>query len=52
MRNRACAAIELGNLGQKAKDAIPSLTDALRDPSEDVVMAARIALEQIGRSSE
>ena len=51
-RNRACAAIELGNLGANAKAAIPALTDALRDSSGDVAQAARIALSQIRRSME
>lgn len=51
-RNRACAAVELGNLGATASAAIPALTEALRDSSGDVAQAARIALEQIRRSTE
>ncbi|MHC4473909.1 MAG: HEAT repeat domain-containing protein, partial [Planctomycetota bacterium] len=46
-RTRLAAARELGNMGEKAKEAIPALETAAKDEEEMVRKAAVRALEQI-----
>jgi HEAT repeat protein len=44
---RLKAAKSLGKLGADAKDAIPALTDALKDDDDDVRSVAKAALAKI-----
>src|SRR5262249_4554739 len=45
--SRAAAATALGHLGPAAKDTVPALQNALRDPDESVRTAAAIALSRL-----
>lgn len=49
---RLRAAKTLGQMGEKAKEAVPALKEALADPDEDVQAFAKRALELIGPDAQ
>jgi HEAT repeat protein len=50
--SREDAAVTLGNLGAKAKAAVPALVDLLTDPSEQMREAAAVALWRIEANTQ
>src|SRR5262245_17228854 len=49
---RAQAAEAVGNFGRLPKDALPLLTEALRDPAEEVRLAALRSFSKLGSMAE
>ncbi|MCB9644699.1 MAG: HEAT repeat domain-containing protein [Myxococcales bacterium] len=50
-QERKIAAQAIGNLGDKASDALPTLVESLRDPDKEVQQAVLIAMGKMGRDA-